>query len=115
MDINNLTLGQIKEIGAMVNGVKPAVDCPCEEAKTQIVVFQRGWIMVGKVRTMGAKLHVTNASVIRIWGTTAGLGELAANGPTPTTKLDKCPDTSTLEICAVLRMDCNAEKWAMHV
>jgi hypothetical protein len=49
-----------------------------------ICVMPRGWILVGNLE--GSTLR--NAKVIRQWGTTGGLGELAANGPTPSTKLD---------------------------
>jgi hypothetical protein len=33
---------------------------------------------------------LTNAMNIRAWGTTAGLGEIALKGPTPSTELDDC-------------------------
>jgi hypothetical protein len=54
----------------------------------QIVVLDRGWVYVGKSREVGDKLVIEDAQCIRYWGTTRGLGELAANGPTGKTKLD---------------------------
>ena len=54
----------------------------------QIVIADRGWVYVGKTRTDGDRLVVENARCIRRWGTTKGLGQLAASGPTPDTTLD---------------------------
>lgn len=54
----------------------------------QIVIADRGWVFVGKTEEMGDKLIVENARVIRRWGTTQGLGQLAESGPQPNTVLD---------------------------
>lgn len=54
----------------------------------QIVVLDRGWVYVGKAAEQGDKLVIEDARCIRYWGTTRGLGQLAADGPTPNTKLD---------------------------
>lgn len=57
--------------------------------KRKIVVAQRGWVLVGDYSIEGDdEIVLTNASVIRIWGTTKGLGELALSGPTSKTILD---------------------------
>ena len=56
----------------------------------EIVVATAGWVFIGDVEEVGETLHVTNASCIRRWGTTAGLGEIALTGPTATTVLDYC-------------------------
>lgn len=57
-----------------------------------IVVVQAGWVLCGirvqEERTDGTRL--TNASVIRNWGTTRGLGQLAIEGKTTETTLDPC-------------------------
>lgn len=77
----------------------------------QIVVLNRGWIVVGNVQEVGSKTIIQNASVIRNWGTKNGLGELALNGKLPETKLDSCPDI-TVETCnVVLVMNCEQSKW----
>ena len=47
----------------------------------KIVILQRGWVMVGRFERNGSDCKLHNASVIRVWGTTKGLGEIAANGP----------------------------------
>jgi len=54
----------------------------------QIAVLDRGWVYVGKCRQQGDQLVIQDARCVRIWGTTFGLGQLAASGPTPNTKLD---------------------------
>jgi len=82
-----------------------------ETTKLQIVVLQRGWILVGKVTQEGDYLTITDASVVRLWGTTKGLGEIAMNGPTSKTILDPCPTNTVHVLTTVTRMDCNPEKW----
>ena len=53
-----------------------------------IVVADRGFIYTGNINHDGDWCVVTNAQNIRRWGTSQGLGELAANGPQAETKLD---------------------------
>ncbi len=77
----------------------------------QIVVCDRGWVLVGDVFEEGDYLFLTNASVIRRWGTKEGLGELAKNGPLPKTELDKCPPCQVHKLSVVLRMNCYGYKW----
>ena len=60
------------------------------EGDIKIIILQRGWIMVGKFQRTGNDCKLYNASVIRKWGTTKGLGQIACNGPTNDTILDKC-------------------------
>lgn len=60
------------------------------EGDIKIVVLQRGWVMIGRLERNGSECKLHDASVIRNWGTTKGLGELAAKGPLSNTKLDKC-------------------------
>ena len=60
------------------------------DGEIKIVILQRGWIMVGRFERNGSDCKLHNASVIRKWGTTNGLGEIANSGPTKETVLDKC-------------------------
>lgn len=81
--------------------------------ETKIVVLQRGWVLVGifEETPTGCKLH--NASVIRNWGTTKGLGELAASGPQSATKLDKCNGLVEFDkLTMVLSISVNGLVWA---
>jgi len=60
------------------------------DSDIKIVILQRGWILVGRFSRKGSDCKLEDASVIRNWGTTKGLGEIAQSGPTGSTKLDKC-------------------------
>ena len=55
----------------------------------RIVVIQSGWVFIGNYHaaTPEKPAHLTEASNIRSWGTTAGLGEIALHGPTKNTVL----------------------------
>lgn len=82
------------------------------EGDIKIVILQRGWIMIGKFERNGNDCKLHNASVIRNWGTTKGLGELADGGATKDTKLDKCygvVEFDYLTVCAMI--SCNKNVW----
>ncbi len=74
-----------------------------------IVILQRGWIVVGDFTQEGSQCVMRNGSVIRRWGTTKGLGELAVKGPLPETKLDPIPETTFHELTVIARIACSAE------
>lgn len=78
----------------------------------RIVILQRGWVMVGYFSQYGTNCKLERASVVRCWGTSRGLGEIAMDGPTATTKLDKCPTVRFHELTVVASIDCAEEKWA---
>lgn len=77
----------------------------------QIVILQRGWIFVGKLKREGNNCELTDAATIRNWGTTKGLGEIAEGGPTESTKLDPCPTVRFHFLTTVGMIECNEEKW----
>lgn len=82
------------------------------ETERKIVVLQRGWVMVGQYSKDGDQCRLDDASTIRIWGTTKGLGELALNGPTSKTVLDPCGTVRFAELTAVAVLDCVESKWS---
>lgn len=82
-----------------------------EPSTKQIVVLQRGWVVVGDVSKTETEVSIKNCSVIRIWGTSEGLGEIAFNGPTSKTKLDRCPDVTVHPLSIVLQMSVDEDRW----
>ena len=78
----------------------------------QIVIGQRGWVFVGDVSRSGDDVTITDASCIRRWGTTKGLGELAKNGPLLTTVLDEMGTVRMHALAIVASLDCEDSKWS---
>lgn len=78
----------------------------------RIVILQRGWVMVGRFSQDKENCKLENAHVIRVWGTTAGLGQIAIEGPTKSTVLDKCPTVRFHELTVIATIDCVEAKWS---
>jgi hypothetical protein len=81
-------------------------------SKKQIVILQRGWVAVGNYSVVKDECVLTDAAVIRTWGTTKGLGELAESGPLTATKIDRCPDMRFHPMTVIARMDVNEVAWS---
>ena len=76
-----------------------------------IVIAERGWVFVGHCEIDEAWCVVKDARVVRRWGTTRGIGQLAESGPTGKTKLD---DGGTIRIpltSLVAALDTEVSKW----
>lgn len=86
-------------------------DCDTPRESLKIVVCQRGWVFVGRCQLQGDELVVRDARNIRRWGTTAGLGQLALEGPQPETILDDAGTVRVHQLAVVLTLDCEEEKW----
>lgn len=82
----------------------------------RIVVADRGWVFVGSaVSEDDGSVTISNAKVVRYWGTDAskpGLGYLALNGPTSKTKLDPSGTVRIPAHALVATFDTDAAKWA---
>lgn len=113
MNLNELTLGQIKELQCLFT--KQDTTCCTEELGVQIVILQRGWVFVGHLTKKGSACTLTKAQTIRVWGTSKGLGEIAENGPTSSTKLDVCPDVSFHELTVIAMIKCQESEWKKHL
>lgn len=70
----------------------------------RIVVLQRGWVVVGRWHEDGDDITLTDASTIRRWGTTKGLGELV-DGPLADTILDQVGTVRAHRLGLVLTVD----------
>jgi hypothetical protein len=82
----------------------------------KIIILQRGWVMVGRLEKNGSECKLHNASVIRIWGTKKGLGEIAGNGPTKDTVLDKCYGVVEFDyLTVVASISVEESKWAKEL
>lgn len=94
-----------------INGVNyiPAASC----GEIVILILQRGWVMVGRLdHPDDHHLRLTDAAVIRCWGTTRGLGEIAAGGPTADTRLDSIGSVTAHELTVVAQVECDEDAWA---
>lgn len=114
MNLDELTLGQIKELKAACGVTKKQK--VIDDGSVRICVLQRGWVVVGRFSQKGSECKLTNASIVRTWGTTKGLGEIAENGPIKDkTVLDKTPDVVFHELVGVFQIICKADKWEKHL
>lgn len=98
----------------IVNGVTygPATKAgPRPETVKQIVILQRGWIMVGDLSKEGTEFTLTDASVIRSWETGKGIGGVALSGPVPGVVLDPVGTARFHELTVVARLDVDESKW----
>ena len=111
MNIDDLTYGQVKELRHVFGGTADAANHDILNPEIRIVVLQRGWVIVGRFTRKGEYIHITDANVIRSWGTSKGLGELAVSGPLSETKLDPIPDIEAHALTIVLTSKCVGEKW----
>jgi hypothetical protein len=85
-------------------------------SSVRIVILQRGWVMVGYYKREGENCTLDKASVIRTWGTTKGLGEIALNGPTSLTILDSCNGLVEFHrLTEVANITCDVSQWEKHL
>ena len=78
----------------------------------RIVILQRGWVVVGDYSQKQSQCMLEEAAVIRRWGTTKGLGEIASKGPLQNTILDPCHIVKFHEMTVIATIDCVEELWA---
>jgi hypothetical protein len=76
-------------------------------SKIKIAILQRGWVVIGEYSENGDECILRNASVIRKWGTSEGLGELAIKGKQTETKLDKTGVVRFNKLTSVALIDCD--------
>lgn len=96
MNIEDMTIGQAREIAAILSGKTSGPEL--DVSGFRIAVLDRGFVFVGHCdsKTKPGILIITKCRNIRYWGTKNGLGELR-DGPLKETKLD---EVGTVEVPA---------------
>lgn len=56
-------------------------------------------------------IKLESSYVVRKWGTTKGLGEIAQNGPTQDSVLDECPPMEIPVSAIINTIECDAKAW----
>ena len=111
MNIDDLTIGQARQLIAQLGGMAPAEPQPTRvDHGWNIVVLERGFVYVGAVSTDDRWLYIEYAANIRRWGTTRGLGELVS-GPRPETRLDPAGDVKAPLSALIHLIEVEAAKW----
>ena len=87
MEIDKLTLGEIKEIAKLMGIGNQSKQ---RDYGYAVVVADRGFVYVGNVVVNNSFATITDGQNIRSWGTKKGLGELVNEGPQKDTVLDNC-------------------------
>lgn len=87
-------------------------DSVVSDSPIRIVVVDGRWNLVGRYSLDGSEVVIDDAKIIRYWGTTKGLGEIAKAGPTSKTILDPTHGQVRIPVHAVrLTIDCVESKW----
>lgn len=103
---------EIKEIVQIIQALqKPKREMKTIDKGIRIVILQRGWVVVGRYFKTGSQVMLKNAAVIRRWGTTEGLPQLANQGPLPDTKLERSCDIEFHELVEIASIICCEDKW----
>jgi hypothetical protein len=107
MNIDVLTLGQLKEIHSLLGESNhPSKNKASLPMGQNITVLDRGFVYVGEVTDEGEWVRITRASNIRVWGTKKGLGELRT-GPTKDTILDECGEVLVAKKAVIHLIPCS--------
>ena len=73
-----------------------------------IFVITSGWVLTGYLEggPNSDQVAINDASCIRRWGTTNGLGQLATQGPTDSTVLDFCGPVEVSKSHVLFKIRC---------
>ena len=88
-------------------------DLPSEpiNSDVKIVILQRGWVAIGRWQQDGQRVVLSDASIIRKWGTTKGLPQLAVEGKQSGTVLDPAGTMEFHELTVVAAINVDESKW----
>lgn len=116
MDINELTIGQAKELAGMLGGkveATPTVATKNHAAKPVIVCTDKRAVIFGYTTNVAARpITVTDARMALYWSAdVGGVFGLAERGPTSGCKISAVAPSLTLEgVTAIFTVDPAAEK-----
>lgn len=89
--------------------------CECKitdlGSEIKIAVLGRGWVCIGRYHEEGDKGVLENAYVIRRWGTSEGLGQLANEGKQGDTVLEKTGVVRFERLTSIMLIDVDQKKW----
>lgn len=106
MELKTITLDGIAYVRADEISKEPT------SSDIKIVILQRGWVAIGRYTEEENDICVlSDAYIIRYWGTSKGLGELALEGKQTNTKLDKTGTIRFHKLTSVGIIDANKSKW----
>ena len=87
-NINDMTIGEFKEIATLLNNSAQPSDHPLE-GKRVVAVLPHGFIHFGKLESVSGRLTLTDAHNLRYWAKRdGGLPEFAAKGPSDEDRID---------------------------
>ena len=96
----------------VIDGLEYKPSAEVCESPIKIVILQRGWVVIGRYAEIENDMCVlTDAYVIRRWGTSEGLGQLALEGKQSETKLEKTGVVKFHKLTTVAMIDCDTKKW----
>ena len=98
----------------IIDGVECVPASNLADSPVRIVIAQRGWVFVGRYSVDGDHVVLDQAKIVRKWGTTKGLGELAA-GPLSSTVLDPAGRVELHQLAVVATIAADADQWAGHL
>ena len=111
INIDDLTIGQARQLAAQFGNVAPAVPQSGRvDLGWNIVVLERGFVYIGAVSIDDRWVYIEHAANIRRWGTTRGLGELVG-GPRPDTKLDPAGNVQAPLTALIHLIEVEAREW----
>ncbi len=120
-DIDTLTIGEAREAvqrGKEIEKIlgskecsKPSPSNGSTDIGLQIIILDRGYVYVGNVSIDDNWVLITTARNVRRWGTTKGLGELAANGPLKDSIIDPVGTVRAPLRALIGLIECEASKW----
>jgi len=109
MNIDELTVGQIKEITKLTRGIEPT---PKLEEKRVVLVVDRGWIFAGdQTTTSDGYVKLTNAVHVFRWES-MGFAKMVEDWKNPKVDLRKVADVEVPKDSIIFRVPVPSE-WGL--